>query len=78
MSVSIEIRCDYCRGENLSIPLEGGDETVVDCEDCGAEVGTLADIKTLVSLKVLGRKKVIPLFSNWTQLTFGRSGRIRN
>ncbi len=66
MPVSIELRCDYCRGDNLSIPLNGGDETVVDCEDCGAEVGTLADLKTTLSLKVLGRKKVVqPLFPHW-------------
>jgi ribosomal protein S27E len=57
MTVSIDIRCDNCRGTNLSIPLHGGDETEVDCEDCGADLGTLADIKTLISLQVLGRKK---------------------
>jgi ribosomal protein S27E len=56
MTVSIDIRCDNCRGKNVSIPIYGGDETAVDCEDCGAELGTLADIKTLVSLQVLGRK----------------------
>ena len=65
MAVSIEIRCDHCRGDNLSIPLDGSDESMVDCEDCGAEVGTLADVKTMVSLKLLGRKKVIPLFPGW-------------
>jgi hypothetical protein len=66
MPVSIEIRCDYCRGENLSIPIDANEETVVDCEDCGAEVGTVADLKTMVSLKLLGRKKVVrPLFRNW-------------
>lgn len=57
MTVSIDIRCDACRGSNVSIPLHGGEDTHVDCEDCGAELGTLADIKTLVSLQVLGRKK---------------------
>ena len=56
MTVSIDIRCDNCRGYNVSIPLEGGDATAVDCEDCGAQLGTLDDIKTLVSLQVLGRK----------------------
>jgi uncharacterized Zn finger protein len=65
MPVSIEIRCDYCRGDNLSIPLEGGEETMVDCEDCGASVGTLADVKTTVSLKLLGRKRPAPLFGHW-------------
>jgi hypothetical protein len=66
MPVSIELRCDYCRGDNLSIPLSGGEETMVDCEDCGAEVGTLADLKTTITLKVLGRKKVVrPMFQHW-------------
>jgi hypothetical protein len=58
MTVSIDIRCDNCRGDNLSIPLWGGDETAVDCEDCGAQLGTLDDLKTLVSLQVLGRKTI--------------------
>ena len=65
MTVSIEIRCDHCRGDNLSIPLDACEETMVDCEDCGAELGTLAEVKTMVSLKLLGRKKVIPLFPAW-------------
>jgi hypothetical protein len=56
MTVSIDIRCDNCRGDKLSIPLWGGDETAVDCEDCGAQLGTLDDVKTLVSLQLLGRK----------------------
>ncbi len=56
MTVSIDIRCDNCRGNSVSIPLYGGDDTAVDCEDCGAELGTLADLKTQVSLYVLGRK----------------------
>jgi hypothetical protein len=58
MTVSIDIRCDNCRGNSLSIPIYGGDETAVDCEDCGAQLGTLADLKTLVALQLLGRKKV--------------------
>ncbi len=78
MPVSIELRCDYCRGDNLSIPLEGGDETAVDCEDCGAEVGTLADLKTTLSLKVLGRKKVVPLFPNWGEPGLRARGRARH
>ena len=57
MTVSIDLRCDNCRGNCISIPLYGGDESHVDCEDCGADLGTLADIKTLLSLQVLGRKK---------------------
>lgn len=60
MTVSIDIRCDNCRGDKLSIPLWGGDETAVDCEDCGAQLGTLDDLKTLVSLQLLGRKTAAP------------------
>ncbi len=57
MTVSIDIRCDLCRGSRLSVPLHADEETAVECEDCGTELGTLADVKTLVSLKLLGRKK---------------------
>jgi uncharacterized Zn finger protein len=78
MPVSIEIRCDHCHGDNLSIPLHGGEETMVDCEDCGAEVGTLADIKTTVSLKLLGRKKVVPLFHGWGRDVIEFRRRARN
>ncbi len=62
MTVSIDIRCDNCRGNNVSIPIHGGDDTEVDCEDCGAELGTLGDLKTIVSLQVLGRKRAAPAF----------------
>ena len=62
MTVSIDIRCDNCRGTHLSIPLHGGEETPVDCEDCGAQLGTLADLKTQVSLHLLGRKKAWPAY----------------
>jgi hypothetical protein len=41
-------------------PLHGGDDTHVDCEDCGANLGTLDDVKTLVSLQLLGRKTAAP------------------
>jgi hypothetical protein len=58
MTVSIDLRCDCCRGTALSIPLDGSDQSPVGCEDCGAELGTLSDLKTYVTLKVLGRKKV--------------------
>ncbi len=57
MTVRIELRCDHCRGSNISIPIYGRDETDADCEDCGAKVGTLADLKTQMSLQVLGRKR---------------------
>ena len=57
MTVSIDIRCDRCCGTAISIPIEGSDQSAVDCEDCGADLGTLADLKTLVTLQVLGRKK---------------------
>ena len=60
MTVSIELRCDNCRGTSISIPLDGGDDSPVDCEDCGADLGTLADIKTLLSLHLLGRKHAGP------------------
>jgi hypothetical protein len=58
MTVSIDLRCDCCRGSFISIPLDGSDESPLDCEDCGADLGTLADLKALVTLQVLGRKKV--------------------
>jgi hypothetical protein len=58
MTVTIELRCDACHGTSISMPLDGGDDSPVDCEDCGADLGVLADLKTLVTLQVLGRKKV--------------------
>lgn len=58
MTVSIDLRCDSCRSSSISIPLDGGEESPLDCEDCGADLGTLRDLKTLITLQVLGRKKV--------------------
>lgn len=56
MTISIDLHCDACQGSSISIPIDGSDDSPLDCEDCGADLGTLGDLKTLVTLQVLGRK----------------------
>ena len=45
MDVSVEIHCAACGSANYSLPAGAGDDSPVDCNDCGRRLGTIADLK---------------------------------
>ena len=45
MDVSVEIHCDRCGSANLSIPGESRQSAPIACNDCGEELGTVAELK---------------------------------
>lgn len=45
MDVSVEIHCAVCGSANYSLPGGGADEAPVRCNDCGRELGTVAELK---------------------------------
>lgn len=45
MDVSVEIHCEACGSANYSLPEDGGEEAAIRCNDCGAEQGTLAELR---------------------------------
>lgn len=45
MDVSLEINCEICGSANYSLPAGAADAGAVLCNDCGAEQGTLGELK---------------------------------
>ena len=44
MDVSVEIHCSLCGSANYSLPDER-DDAALQCNDCGRELGSLAELK---------------------------------
>jgi hypothetical protein len=44
MDISLEIHCDQCGSANLAFG-DGGDGVIVQCNDCGAEHGSVGALK---------------------------------
>lgn len=45
MDVSVEINCDICGSANYSLPADAADEGMILCNDCGADQGSLGQLK---------------------------------
>jgi hypothetical protein len=53
MDVSVEINCEVCGSANYSLPAAGTDAGMVLCNDCGAEQGSLGELKASLVERVL-------------------------
>jgi hypothetical protein len=53
MDVSVEINCELCGSANYSLPAGETDEGAVVCNDCGADQGSLAELKAALVERVL-------------------------
>jgi hypothetical protein len=45
VDVSVEINCEICGSANYSLPTGEADDGQVLCNDCGADQGTLGELK---------------------------------
>ena len=45
MELTIEIHCSACGSANFSLP-DGSDETVLSCNDCCADLGTVGELRS--------------------------------
>ena len=45
MDVSVEINCEICGSANYSLPAGEADDGKLLCNDCGADQGTLGELK---------------------------------
>lgn len=45
MDVSVEIHCSLCGSANYSLPDEQGEDAALQCNDCGRELGSVAELK---------------------------------
>ena len=45
MDVTVELHCGQCGSANLSLPAREDEAARILCNDCGAEQGTLAELR---------------------------------
>jgi hypothetical protein len=53
MDVSVEINCENCGSANYSLPAGEADAGAVLCNDCGADQGSLGELKATLAERVL-------------------------
>lgn len=57
MDVSVEIHCELCGSANYSVAAGAGagtgDDAPIQCNDCGADQGTLGELKDALSQQAL-------------------------
>jgi len=45
MDVSVEIHCEACGSANYSLPEGAAEQAPIRCNDCGADQGSVAELK---------------------------------
>jgi hypothetical protein len=55
MDVSVEIHCELCGSANYSLPHGDDDEASVHCNDCGADQGSVGQLKAALAEQALVR-----------------------
>ena len=53
MDVSVEIHCEACGSANYSLPGGAAEESPIRCNDCGADQGSLAELKAALAAQAL-------------------------
>ena len=48
MDVSVEIHCESCGSANYSLPEGVAEDAPILCNDCGADQGSVADLKAVL------------------------------
>ena len=51
----IELNCAVCGSNRFSLDQGNSDRSLIICEDCGHEIGTLAKLKAMVAEEVVRR-----------------------
>lgn len=53
--MKIELNCAECGNNRFSYPEKLKNESVIICQDCGHEIGTIEHLKELVAEEVISR-----------------------
>ncbi len=53
MDVSVEIHCEACGSANYSLPDGAGDGSPIRCNDCGADQGSVGELKAVLAAQAL-------------------------
>jgi hypothetical protein len=55
MDVSVEINCEACGSANYSLPDGAAEDAPILCNDCGADQGSVAELKAALIGQALAR-----------------------
>jgi hypothetical protein len=55
MDVSVEINCEACGSANYSLPDGAAEDAQILCNDCGADQGSVAELKAALIGQALAR-----------------------
>lgn len=55
MEVSVELHCEACGSANYGFPEGDGDESPIRCNDCGASLGSVAELKAALFAEALAQ-----------------------
>jgi hypothetical protein len=55
MDVSVELHCEACGSANYGLPEGSGDAAPIRCNDCGAALGTVAELKAALIAEALAQ-----------------------
>ena len=53
MDVSVEIHCESCGSANYSLPEGSGEDAPILCNDCGADQGSVAELRAALAARAL-------------------------
>ena len=53
MDVSVEIHCESCGSANYSLPEGAGEDSPIRCNDCGADQGSVAELRAALAARAL-------------------------
>ena len=55
MDVSVEIHCEACGSANYSLPGGVGEDAPIHCNDCGADQGSVGELKAALIARAVGQ-----------------------
>jgi DNA-directed RNA polymerase subunit RPC12/RpoP len=55
MDVSLEIHCEACGSANYSLPEGAAEDAPIRCNDCGADQGSVAELRAAMLAQALDR-----------------------
>lgn len=55
MDVSVEIHCESCGSANYSLPEGSAEDAPILCNDCGADQGSVAELRAALAAQALDR-----------------------
>lgn len=53
MDVTVEINCEACGSANYSLPEGAGEDAPILCNDCGADQGSVAELRAALAARAL-------------------------